>query len=70
MTGRRKSYRPGEFAAALRELGIKRGASKSSVIRMCDAGEIEYERKGPQGQRHIPARELKRVAALLREQDV
>ena len=69
MTGRLKPYRAGEFASALRAIGVRRGASKSHVIRMCNAGEIDCERRGPQRQRYIPARELQRVARLLLEKD-
>jgi len=67
VTGRKRPYRAGEFAAALRELGLTKGTSKSTIIRMCDAGLIECERSGRQGQRYIPARELSRIAKVLSE---
>jgi len=66
--GRRKKYRVGEFVSALHVLGVGHGASDSSIIRMCNSGEIDHERT-PGGQRRIYARELKRVAAILRERD-
>ena len=67
VTGRRKPYRVGEFVSELHAMGFVRGVSESTIIRKCNAGEIACERKGPQGQRHIPARELTRVARALRE---
>jgi len=59
-----KPFRPSEFGEALRKLGVVNGTSKSSIIRRCDAGLIACDRVGPQRQRRIPARELRRVAAL------
>jgi len=67
--GRRKPYRVGRFVDALRELGVGSRASASTIIRMCNAGKIEHERRGSQGQRFIFARELKRVARILMEKN-
>jgi len=69
MTGRRKPYRVGEFVKALHDEGVDHRASESTIIRMCNANEIEHERRGSQGQRFIFARELKRVAHLLTEKN-